>query len=57
MSWKSVDGTAWTQLSADDDLPAVSGLTGLERATIGALTCVAGTTYDDVTYRGAIYCH
>jgi hypothetical protein len=41
VSWESIDGTVWTRLPNDEDMPAVPGFSALTRATIGERTCVA----------------
>ena len=56
VSWSSTDGTAWTRLPDDEDMPAVPGFSALTRATIGDRTCVAGTFFDETPFRAAIYC-
>ncbi len=57
VSWSSADGTAWTRLPDDEDMPTLSGFSALSRATIGDRTCVAGTFFDATPVRAAIYCH
>ena len=56
ISWRSTNGTAWTRLPEDQDLPDVPGFGSLTTATIGERTCVAGTFPDETPPRAAIYC-
>jgi len=55
-SWVSNGGRVWRRLPEDDDLPRILGFNGLAPASIGDLTCVAGTSYDGRRTSGAIYC-
>lgn len=56
-SWVSTDGSAWTRLADDEDVPLVAGFRGLTPATIGDRTCVAGWFYEGTPVGAAIYCH
>jgi hypothetical protein len=56
VSWTSTDGTAWTRLDDDEDMPAVFAFDALLRATLGDRICVAGTIYTETSSRAAIYC-
>ena len=55
-SWSSIDGSAWTRLPDDEDVPAIGGFSSSIPASIGNLACVAGTFEDVAGPRGAIYC-
>ena len=57
VSWRSTDGTAWTRVADDEDMPSVPGFSALVTAALGDQTCVAGTVRDDTSSRAAIYCH
>jgi hypothetical protein len=56
IGWRSTDGTSWTRLADDEDLPSVPGFSAIERATLGDQTCVAGSVLGDTSSSGAIYC-
>ena len=56
VSWRSKDGTAWTRLADDEDMPSVPGFSAIVRATLGDQTCVAGSVLGDTSSTGAIYC-
>ena len=56
VSWTSTDGRSWARLPGDQDLPAISGFSGLSPDAIGNRTCVAGTFYDAARILAAIYC-
>jgi hypothetical protein len=55
-SWSSIDGSAWTRLADDEDVPAIAGFNSSVPASIDNLACVAGTFQDVAGPRGAIYC-
>jgi hypothetical protein len=56
VSWRSTDGSAWTRIPDDEDLPSVTGFSALVTATLGDQTCVAGTIEGNTSSSGAIYC-
>ena len=55
-SWSSIEGTAWIRLPDDKDTPAIPGFHSSIPASIGKLTCVAGTFDALAVPHGAIYC-
>jgi hypothetical protein len=56
-SWESVDGSKWTLLPNDTDLPDLLGYSPLTRATLAAgRTCVSDLIDSGESFRGAIYC-
>lgn len=56
VSWSSIDGTTWTRLPDDSDMPAIVGFRSSVPASFGSLACVAGTFDVAAVPRGAIYC-
>lgn len=56
VSWESADGSTWTLLPADSDLPDLLGYSPWTRATLNGQVCVADSIYSGETFRGAIYC-
>jgi len=56
VSWRSADGTAWTRLPDDEAMPALPGFRAFTTATLGDRICAAGTFYEEITSRAAIYC-
>jgi hypothetical protein len=56
LSWTSEDGTAWTPLADDVDMPSVPGFRALTRATSEGLVCVAGSLSSETEFQGAIFC-
>ena len=57
LSWASTDGSAWTKIADDEDMPRVAGFWGMTSATVGDRTCVAGWFYQGTPIGAAIYCH
>jgi hypothetical protein len=55
-SWTSSDGSVWTRLPDDEDVPAIARFTSSSPASIGTLACVVGTFEGAGGPRGAIYC-
>ena len=56
VSWASEDGSAWTALPDDQDMPAVPLFGALTQANLDGLVCTAGTISFEEDARGAIFC-
>lgn len=56
VSWRSADGSGWTRIADDEDMPSVSGFNAIVTATFGDQTCVAGSVESGSSSSGAIYC-